>query len=143
MLVRLCLRKIDAKTVQHHLSTPTLRQNQRTETSRPQKTPSKGGTCALLSTFWYLIPSKAQMFQLQHNSKDSNKPAQLTGACRSTDRLVQNQVRLLSTSCISWHNMSRAMWQLKATFATSQPLLSPEASAVDLISFLLQGKRNG
>ena len=30
------------------------------------------------------------------------------------------QNKTLSTSCNSWHNMSRATWQLKATFATSQ-----------------------
>ena len=37
-------------------------------------------------------------------------------------RRAQNpaQPRILSTSCNSWHNMSRATWQLKATFATSQ-----------------------
>ena len=58
--------------------------------------------------------------------KGSDKPAQLsrfvTGACRSTDRLVQkpNQPRLLSTSYNSWHNMSNAVQQLKATCATSQ-----------------------
>ena len=31
-----------------------------------------------------------------------------------------NQPRLLSTSYNSWHSMSRALWQLRATFATSQ-----------------------
>ena len=31
-----------------------------------------------------------------------------------------NQPRLLSTSCNSWHSMSRAVWQLEATFANSQ-----------------------
>ena len=52
----------------------------------------------------------------------SDKPTQLTGACRSTDRLIQkpNQLRLLSTQYNSWHSISNAIWQLKATFATSQ-----------------------
>ena len=56
--------------------------------------------------------------------KGSDKPVQLTGACRSNDRLVQkpNQPRLLSTSNNSWHSISNAIWQLKATFATSQIL---------------------
>ena len=56
----------------------------------------------------------------QHNSKETNRLS--SQACRSTARLAQNpnQPRLLSTSCSSWHNMSRATWQLKATFATSQ-----------------------
>ena len=45
------------------------------------------------------------MFQLQRNSKDSDQAGSATGACRSTDRLVQNpnQPRLLSNSYISWH----------------------------------------
>ena len=44
-------------------------------------------------------------------------PAQLTGACRSTDWLFQkpNQSRLLPTSSSSWHSMSQAIWQLNAT----------------------------
>ena len=65
--------------------------------------------------------------------KGSDKPAQLTGACRSTDRLAQkpNQPRLLSTSYKSWHSMSNAIWQLRATFATSRSwrqreILSPD-----------------
>ena len=47
--------------------------------------------------------------------KGSDKPAQLTKACRSTDSLVQkpNQPRLLSTSYNSWHSMSNAIWQLR------------------------------
>ena len=54
--------------------------------------------------------------------RGSDKAAQLTVACRSTDRLNQkpNQPRLLSTSKNSWHFISSALWQLRATFATSQ-----------------------
>ena len=67
-------------------------------------------------------PAKHKMFQPQQSSKDSGKPAQAQ---------KPNQPRLLSTSCNSWHNMSRAMWQLDATFATSQScrkreILSPD-----------------
>ena len=65
--------------------------------------------------------------------KGSNKPAQLTGACHSTDRLIQkpSQPRLLSTSYNSWHSVSNAVWQLRATSATSQSwrqreILSPD-----------------
>ena len=66
--------------------------------------------------------TKQPKCSFKQNLRDSSKPAQLTGACRSTDRLVQkpNQPRLLSTSYNSWHSMSDAVWQLRATFATSQ-----------------------
>ena len=40
--------------------------------------------------------------------------------CKTRRAQNPNQPRLLSTSCNSWHNMSRAIWQLKATLATFQ-----------------------
>ena len=40
--------------------------------------------------------------------------------CKRRRAQNPNQPRLLSTSYNSWHSMSRATWQLKATFATSQ-----------------------
>ena len=40
--------------------------------------------------------------------------------CKTRRAQNPSQPRFLSTSYISWHTMSRAIWQLKATFATSQ-----------------------
>ena len=37
----------------------------------------------------------------------------------ATEGLLTTQPRY-KASCISWHNISRAMWQLKATFTSSQ-----------------------
>ena len=55
-------------------------------------------------------------FQKKHKGVHNTKLTE------GTHRPAQkpNQRRLLSTSCISWHSMSRVMWQLNATFATSQ-----------------------
>ena len=79
-----------------------------------------------------LIPEQPKC-SLKQNLRDMSKPAQLTVTCRSTDRLFQkpNQPRLLSTSKNSWHSISNAIWQLRATFATSQScrkreILSPD-----------------
>ena len=80
-----------------------------------------------------VLITKQPQCSLKQNFNDSDKLAQLTGACRSIDRLVQkpNRPRLLSTSYNSWYSMSNAIWQLKATFATSQSckkreILSPD-----------------
>ena len=64
---------------------------------------------------------------LKQNLKETDQPTQLRRTCHSHPSLLQtrraqnpNQPRLLSTSYNSWHSMSRAMWQHKATFTTSQ-----------------------
>ena len=61
---------------------------------------------------------QAQNFPTATKFERLKHPAHLTKACRSQN---PNQLRLLSTSCISSHNnMSKATWQLNATFTTSQ-----------------------
>ena len=70
----------------------------------------------------------ATMFTLKPNLKE-NRPANSAhkdmsftsfSFCKTRHAQNPKQPRLLSTLCNSWHNMSRAMWQLKASFATSQ-----------------------
>ena len=102
-------------------------------------TPSKRGTHPLLNLLSYPQKTREQtrkegtpsfqrhtMFKLNQNF-EGNRPANSTlkdmsftffPFCNTRRAQNPNQPRLLSTSCISWHNMSRAMWQLKATFAT-------------------------
>ena len=78
-----------------------------------------------------LIPKQPECSLRQHlRDTDSGKPAQLTEACRSTNKLFQkpNQPRLLSTSYKSWHSIYNAIWQLKAAFATSQSCKSTESN---------------
>ena len=62
--------------------------------------------------------------KLKGNSPASSaqKEMSFTSPSAKTRRAQNpNQPRLLSTSCNSWHCMSRAIWQLRATCATSQP----------------------
>ena len=77
--------------------------------------------------------TKQPKCSLKQNLRDPRKLALLTGTCRSTDRLVRkpNQPRILSTSFYSWHSMSNAVWQLRATFATSQPCEKREVLSPD------------
>ena len=68
------------------------------------------------------------MFKLHQNSKATDQPTSTqkdlsllpSPFCNTRRAQNPNQPRLLSTSCISWHNMSKAVWVPKATFATSQ-----------------------
>ena len=70
----------------------------------------------------------ATMFTLKQNLKETDLLTQVGRTmsftsfpfCNTRRAQNPNQPRLLSTSCNFWHNMSRATWQLKATFATSQ-----------------------
>ena len=90
---------------------------------------SRGGQVHL-STFLDKQQQEAQQDERKPSSCPSTKCSNCNKTRKSqtnrelslTDRHIQNlnQPRLLSTSSNSWHNMSRAIWQLKATFATSQ-----------------------
>ena len=134
MLARLWLEKIqgeaDAKT-EHHFSAHTLRTKTTHRNFSALKTPKRRTS----PPFDLLVTTTKRHNKMEGkpsscpstkcscntNRKTQTKPAQLTGACRSTDRHKKNpnQPRLLSTSYNSWHDMSGATWQLKATFATS------------------------
>ena len=64
----------------------------------------------------------ATLFPLKQTSLLSSEGHVIASFLFYKTRRAQNpnQPRLLSTSCNSWPSMSGAIWQLKATFATSQ-----------------------
>ena len=68
------------------------------------------------------VHKNPNQFETRRSFERDTRCAHTTKTDEGTHRIAQkpNQPRLLSTSCISWHNLSRAVWQLNATFATSQ-----------------------
>ena len=87
-----------------------------------------------------LIPKRHKAFTLRHKNEKEGpiRPAQTSKTCHTSllisicshhipsplivtaRRASWQQQPCYQASCISWHNMSRAMWQLKATLANSQ-----------------------
>ena len=133
------------------LPTSTQRKSRKPNFRLWPKKPSKRGTLPLLNLPSYsrkqgdtrerrdtLIPQTTK-FKLCQNF-EGNRPANSTHSVRTCHSLPSPSVTpdtlrtrtshvLLSTSCISWHNMSRAMWQLNA-YLRHLPILKEEGDCV-------------